>query len=216
LPGFELKLTPSGAKLEARIRGPNVTPGYWRRPELTRDAFDEEGFYRTGDAVKLVDPARPAAGLAFDGRVAEDFKLATGTWVSVGPLRQALLAALAPLCRDAALAGADRDRVGALLFLDPDACRRVCGLGPQVDDAALTRAREVMSAVIAALRRHNATNPGSSARIACAVLIAEPPSAALGEVNDKGYLNQAAVLARRAELVASMFAESSPEGVLYV
>src|SRR5208282_1133783 len=124
-PGVELKLVPREGKLEARLRGPNITPGYWRAPALTAGAFDEEGFYKIGDALKFADPNDPAKGLLFDGRLAEDFKLATGTWVSVGPLRAAFIGHCAPLVRDVVLAGADRDEVAALVFPDVDACRRL-------------------------------------------------------------------------------------------
>ena len=113
---MELKLVPSGDKLEARLRGPNITPGYWRQRDLTAQAFDEEGFYQLGDALKFADPADPGAGLLFDGRIAEDFKLATGTWVSVGPLRARLIEQLEPYARDVVIAGADRDEIGALIF----------------------------------------------------------------------------------------------------
>ena len=126
-PGVELKLVPMDGKLEARLRGPNITPGYWRQPELTAQAFDEEGFYRLGDALKFDDPDDPGKGLLFDGRTAEDFKLGSGTWVSVGPLRAQMIEALAPLCSDAVIAGADRDEIGVLLFPDIDACRALLG-----------------------------------------------------------------------------------------
>ena len=125
LPGVELKLVPREGKLEARLKGANITPGYWRAPALTADAFDDEGFYKIGDALKFADPADPAKGLLFDGRLAEDFKLATGTWVSVGPLRAAFIAHFAPLVRDVVLAGPDRDEVTALVFPDLDACRKL-------------------------------------------------------------------------------------------
>ncbi len=124
LPGVELKLVPRDGKFDARLKGPNITPGYWRSPELTAAAFDDEGFYMIGDALKFADPDDPAKGLLFDGRLAEDFKLATGTWVSVGPLRTAVIAHCAPLIRDVVLAGAERDEVTALVFPDLDACRR--------------------------------------------------------------------------------------------
>ena len=125
LPGVELKLVPRDGKFEARLRGANITPGYWRSPTLTADAFDDEGFYKIGDALKFEDPADPAKGLLFDGRIAEDFKLATGTWVSVGPLRATFIAHCAPLVRDVVLAGAERDEVTALVIPDLDACRRL-------------------------------------------------------------------------------------------
>ena len=122
---MDLKLVPHDGKLEARMKGPNITPGYWRAPKLTAEAFDDEGFYKIGDALKFADPADPKKGLLFDGRLAEDFKLATGTWVSVGPLRAAFIAHFAPLVRDVVLAGADRDDIAALVFPDLDACRKL-------------------------------------------------------------------------------------------
>src|SRR6202034_2276219 len=125
LPGVELKVVPRDGKLEARLKGVNITPGYYKAPHLTADAFDDEGFYKIGDAVKFADPADPSKGLLFDGRLAEDFKLATGTWVSVGPLRGAFIAHFAPLVRDVVLAGADRDDVTALVFPDPEACSKL-------------------------------------------------------------------------------------------
>ena len=132
LPGVELKLVPRDGKLEARLRGFNITPGYWRAPQITADAFDDEGFYKIGDAVKFADPADPAKGLLFDGRLAEDFKLATGTWVSVGPLRAAFIAHCAPLVRDVVLAGADRDEIAALVFPDLDPCRKLAPVSPPI------------------------------------------------------------------------------------
>ena len=123
--GNEAKLVPNNGKLEVRARGPNVTPGYWRQPELTAAAFDAEGFYKFGDALKPVDPDDLDAGFDFDGRIAEDFKLASGTWVSVGPLRARFVAACAPLVRDVVIAGINRDEVSALVILDLDGCRLV-------------------------------------------------------------------------------------------
>ncbi len=133
-----LKLVENGGKLEARLKGPTITPGYWRNPEQTAKAYDDEGFYCLGDALKFVDPADPQAGFTFDGRVAEDFKLATGTWVSVGPLRARIVAGFAPLARDAVIAGHDRDAIMALIFPDPDGCRRALGeAAAGLDDRAL-------------------------------------------------------------------------------
>ena len=126
-PGVELKLVPNEGKLECRFRGPNITPGYWRRPDLTKDAFDEEGFYKIGDALKFVDPNEPSQGLLFDGRLAEDFKLASGTWVSAGALRAQFVDHCAPLVRDAVIAGADRDDIAVLVFPDIEACRKFAG-----------------------------------------------------------------------------------------
>ena len=147
LPGVELKLVPREGKLEARLKGANITPGYWRAPELTAEAFDDEGFYKIGDALKFADPADPAKGLLFDGRLAEDFKLATGTWVSVGPLRAAFIAHFAPLVRDVVLAGADRDEVTALVFPDLDACRKLApGLPADASGPVLLADPSVMAA----------------------------------------------------------------------
>ena len=146
-PGVELKLVPNEGKLEARLKGPNITPGYWRRPDLTREAFDDEGYYKIGDALKFVDPADPSQGLLFDGRLAEDFKLASGTWVSAGALRAQFVDHCAPLVRDAVIAGADRDDIAVLVFPDVEACRRLAGLAADARAAAVLgdakRARRV-------------------------------------------------------------------------
>ena len=136
-PGVELKLVPNEGKLEARLKGDNITPGYWKRPDLTKDAFDAEGFYKIGDALKFVDPADPAKGLLFDGRLAEDFKLASGTWVSTGALRAQFVDHFAPLVRDAVIAGADRDDIAALVFPDVEACRKLAGLPAEAAPAAV-------------------------------------------------------------------------------
>src|SRR5262249_47085138 len=136
--GLTLKLAPNEGKLEARVKGPNVTPGYWRAPELTAKALHEDGFYRLGDLFTSADPAEPARGLLFGGRLAEDFKLATGTWVNVGPLRAAVMEGLAPLARDAVVAGLDRADIGLLIFPDLEACRRFVG-DPAADAGTLIR-----------------------------------------------------------------------------
>ena len=205
VPGVELKLVPSHGKLEARVRGPNVTPGYWRQDELTAQAFDEEGFYKLGDALKFEDPDDPRAGLLFDGRVAEDFKLATGTWVNVGPLRARLWQALEPYARDVVIAGADRNEIGALIFPSVEACRK---LAAGADVASDARLREELRARLTAFA---STSTGSSNRVCRAILLAEPPSLDAGEMTDKGSINQRAVLERRADLVAELYApEPSP------
>ncbi|MBI3708741.1 MAG: AMP-binding protein [Proteobacteria bacterium] len=205
LPGFDLKLVPVAGKLEARVKGPNVTPGYWRQPDLTRGAFDADGFYRTGDAVRFFDPGAPQRGLVFDGRIAEDFKLTTGTWVSVGALRLTLLAATAPLVQDVAIAGHDRDFVTILAFIDVDACMALCG-GETVLAGALLQHPQIRARLAAALSRHNAANPGSSTAVRRAIMIAEPPSAASGEINDKGHLNQRIALDSRRDLIQELYA----------
>jgi feruloyl-CoA synthase len=216
-PGVELKLVPREEKLEARLKGANITPGYWRAPALTAAAFDEEGFYKIGDALKFADADDPAKGLLFDGRLAEDFKLATGTWVSVGPLRAAFIAHCAPLVRDVVLSGAERDEVTALVFPDLDACRRLASdLAPDLCAARLiadARVRAEFARLLAAL---DDPARGTSRRIARAVLLAEPPSLDRGEMTDKGSINQLAVLAQRAGLVEDLYANPPPPHVIIV
>jgi feruloyl-CoA synthase len=201
-PGVELKLAPVNHKLEARVRGPNVTPGFWGEPELTCAAFDEEGYYRMGDAVAFLDPQDPAAGFLFDGRIAEDFKLSTGTWVSAGPLRTKFLMHGAPWVKDVVIAGHDRDEVTALIFPDPDEFARLEASG---------RIRAVFEKL---LRDFAELSTGSSSRIARAMVLREAPSMDGGEITDKGSLNQAAVLKRRAALVEQLYAQPIPDGVL--
>jgi feruloyl-CoA synthase len=214
-PGVELKLVPREGKLEARLRGANITPGYWRAPALTAEAFDEEGFYKLGDALKFEDPADPARGLLFDGRLAEDFKLATGTWVSAGPLRAAFIAHFAPLVRDVVLAGADRDEVAALVLPDLDACRKLAAdLAPDVPAATLLADARVRAEFARRLEPLAEPSRGTSARIRRAILLAEPPSLDVGEVTDKGSINQRAVLAHRAALVEELYADAPTENVI--
>jgi feruloyl-CoA synthase len=211
LPGVELKLVPHQDKLEARLRGANITPGYWRAPALNAEAFDTEGFYRIGDALKFADASDPAKGLLFDGRIAEDFKLATGTWVSVGPLRAEIIAHFAPLARDVVLAGAERDGVAALIFPDLDACRRLApdlvGDAPPPQLLADPRVRAEFTRRLDGLAE---PGRGTSRRIMRAVLLAEPPSLDIGEMTDKGSINQRAVLAHRSALVEELYAEPPP------
>jgi feruloyl-CoA synthase len=208
VPGTELKLCPLDDKTEVRVRGPNVTPGYWKQPELTGPAFDEEGFYRMGDAVRLAAADDPSRGLLFDGRIAEDFKLLTGVWVSVGRLRVAVLDACAPLVQDAIVAGHDRDELGLLLLVNPTGCRSVCKDVPAdatlADVAALP---QVCEAVTDRLESYNRAHPASSERIARAVFITQPLSIDRGELTDKGYVNQRRVLTCRAELVGQLYSD---------
>jgi feruloyl-CoA synthase len=205
-PGLIAKLVPNDGKLELRVKGPNVTPGYWREPELTAKAYDEEGFYKLGDAVAFEDPADPAKGVLFDGRIAEDFKLSTGTWVSTGRLRARMIDVFAPYVRDVVLAGPDRDDLGALIFPDIEACRALAG-GATGDAAAIVsdpRVRKEFQDRLAVLARE-AT--GSSNRVARIALMAEPPSMDAGEATDKGSINQRNVLKHRAALVDALYAE---------
>ncbi|HWI81397.1 MAG TPA: feruloyl-CoA synthase [Ramlibacter sp.] len=191
LPGGELKFTPNGSKLEMRVRGPNIFPGYLGRDDLTAAAFDQEGFYLIGDAGTLVDPADPAKGVAFDGRVAEDFKLSTGTWVSVGTLRPRIVTAMAPHVADVVITGHDRDEVGLLVFPTPQ--------GRGLPEAQL------QAHLLAAMRRLAEDGGGSSQYPVRALVQAEPPSADAGEITDKGYINQRAVLEHRAGDVAALY-----------
>jgi feruloyl-CoA synthase len=185
----ELKLVPSAGKLEVRVKGPNVMPGYYKRDDLTRAAFDEEGFYKIGDAVKFADADDPAKGVVFDGRVAEDFKLSTGTWVHVGALRVKLIAAADPLIQDAVITGHDRAEVGALVFPSP-AAKGVPDL------------RERLQAALKKLAQEG----GSSMHPRRLLVMSEPPSIDANEITDKGYMNQRAVLERRAALVDELYA----------
>jgi feruloyl-CoA synthase len=215
LPGLELKLVPNEGKLETRMRGPNITPGYWRAPALTAAAFDEEGFYKIGDALKFADAAEPAKGLLFDGRIAEDFKLATGTWVSVGPLRMAFITQCAPLVRDVVLAGPDRDELAALIIPDVEACRKLAPeLPPDAAAPAVLVHPQVRTAFERCLDELSDPSRGTSARIGRAILLVEPPSLDVGEVTDKGSINQRAVLAHRAALVEELYADPPSANVI--
>jgi len=205
--GVELKLVPNDGKLEARVRGPNVTPGYWRQPELTAAAFDEESYYKLGDALKFADPHDVTKGLIFDGRIAEDFKLATGTWVNVGPLRAAFIDHFAPLVQDVVIAGAGRNEIAVLIFADREACRRLCPeLGAAAPAAALFAHPRLRAEFAARLQSLAAASTGSSNRVVGALLLDEPPSLDRGEMTDKGSINQRAVLAHRAALVEELYA----------
>jgi feruloyl-CoA synthase len=189
--GCELKLVPAAGKLEVRVRGENVTPGYYKRPDLTGAAFDEEGFYRIGDAVKFADPADPTKGIVFDGRVAEDFKLSTGTWVHAGAVRVKLIAAGDPLIQDAVITGHDRNEVGALVFLSP---------------ASKSMGEEEIHSMLKKALKNLSAEGGSSTHPARLLVMAEPPSIDANEITDKGYMNQRAVLERRAALVEKLYA----------
>ena len=209
LPGVTVKLVPQGDKHEIRLAGPNVTPGYYGDPDATAAAFDEEGFYRTGDAVRPVDPDDPDQGLLFDGRLAEDFKLATGTWVAVGKLRTTLVSEAGGVLRDAVIAGQDRDYAAALAWIDQPEARRLCDADADValDDAHLNRH------LAACLKRVNADG-GSASRIERLVLLEAPPDLDAGEITDKGYINQRVVLERRDDAAQRLFATTPAPGVI--
>ncbi|MFO1337761.1 MAG: feruloyl-CoA synthase [Burkholderiaceae bacterium] len=210
VPGVEVKLVPDTSdplhgKTEIRFRGPNVMPGYWRAPEQTGEAFDDEGFYRTGDAVKFIDPADPGRGLLFDGRTAEDFKLSTGTFVSVGPLRAKIIAAGDPCVQDAVVTGLNRDEVGLLLFPRADECRKLAGLGAEAPLPEVLHHPAVRAFFQALADRLWREGTGSANRPARLHVLAEPLSIDKGEVTDKGSINQRAVLAHRASLVEALY-----------
>src|SRR3954447_8061306 len=210
VPGVEIKLTRVEDKLEMRVKGPNVTPGYLGRPETTAEAFDADGWYRTGDAGRLEDPEDPNKGLVFDGRVVEDFKLLTGTFVSVGNLRIAALAAASPLLMDAVVCGHDRDQVALLAWFHAHVAQELHG--GEAPAAELARSPRVHEFLRERLGEHNAAHPASSTRIARVLLLEEPPSLDANEITDKGYVNQRAVLERRAAQVEALYAGA--DGVL--
>ncbi len=212
-PGVELKLVKAGEKTEARLRSPSITPGYWRQPDLTRAVFDEDGFYCLGDALQFVDPSDPGKGFIFDGRIAEDFKLATGTWVSVGPLRAKILAHCAPYLRDIVFAGHDGPYVAALIFPNVEACRVLVVGGT---DAEVVRSERVRAKFIRLLQELAKSGTGSSNRVVRAMLMEEPPSIDKHEVTDKGSFNQRAVLTNRAALVEELYADEPSARVISV
>jgi feruloyl-CoA synthase len=211
--GCDLKLVPTGGKLEARVRGPNITPGYWRQPDLTRKAFDDEGFYSLGDALRFAKPGDVSRGFYFDGRIAEDFKLATGTWVAVGPLRTAFVDHCAPYIQDVVIAGLDREFIAALVFVDVEHCRALSGK-PTASLRDLSTDDTVRALFAERLASFAASASGSSNRITRLVLVADAPSIDSAELTDKGSVNQRAVLANRAALVEAVFATSPPDMVI--
>ncbi len=206
-PGMKIKLVPNEGKLELRLKGPNVTPGYWRDPETTAKAFDQEGFYRIGDAVRPVDPADVTKGFIFDGRVSEDFKLSTGTWVNFAAVRAAVIGACAPLIRDVVLTGLDRNFIGAMIFPDLEACTRLAGLPLGTDPATAIAHPAVRGRFAESLAALAQRATGSSNHVARALLMAVPPDIDKGEVTDKGSINQRAVRTCRPELVEALYAE---------
>ncbi len=214
IPGTELKLVPVADKLEVRVKGPNVFPGYWKQPKLTKDAFDEEGFYIIGDAVEFVDPRKPEQGLLFDGRVAEDFKLTTGTWVHVGSLRVAGIDALSPVAQDIVVTGHDRDEIGFMVFPNMSECRRLTGLANDAPADQVLGHPMVKERLREGLLRMKREGGGSSTYPSRILLMGEPPSTEAGEITDKGYINQRAVLTRRADLVVHLYSDVPDSGVI--
>jgi feruloyl-CoA synthase len=212
-PGLELKLVPIEDKVEVRYRGPNITPGYWRQPEQTAESFDEEGFFRTGDAVRWIDEGNRHLGLKFDGRIAEDFKLATGTFVSVGPLRARIIAAGAPYIQDVVITGLNMKEVGAMVFPTP-AVRTLSGLPAHGSLADVLSSQPVLAHFQDVVNRLATTSTGSANRVARLCLLAEPPTIDRGEITDKGSINQRAVLSHRANIVAALHEGRLPATIL--
>jgi len=217
VPGVKLKLSPIGDRLEARLKGPSITPGYWKQPELDQTAFDDEHYYCMGDAVRFLDPSDAHKGLVFDGRLNEEFKLSTGTWVRTTILRTRLLAHFDGLLRDAVLAAPDRDYIAALLFPNLDACRKLCpGLTGSALASEILSQPEVRSTFRDRLNSFGLENPASSTHVRRAILLDDPPCMEAREITDKGTLNQRAVLKNRAGLVERLYQESNDTDVLTV
>jgi len=206
--GVTLKLVPEGDKLEARIKSPSITPGYWRNPKLTAEAFDDEGYYQLGDALKFAEPGNPEAGFIFDGRLAENFKLATGTWVAVGALRAGLVNAFGGLVSDAVIAGENRDDLRALLLPDWAALQEAASV-PDMPPVEMAADGRVTTVLAEKLLSHAANASGSASRVVAVALITEPLAFDKGEVTDKGSVNQRAVLRERAELVDALWSKDA-------
>jgi feruloyl-CoA synthase len=213
VPGVELKLVPVNGKMEARVRAPSVTPGYWREPELTSAAFDNDGYYRLGDALRLADEDDPAKGFVFDGRINEDFKLSSGTWVSVGPLRGDLVSRFAPYARDVVIAGLNRSDITLLIFPDFEA---LASIAPGLSGETLFADRKIRAVFAERLAAAAKAATGSSNRVARALLLAAPPDIDRGELTDKGTISQMAVLANRSELVEELYSKPYSPRVLVV
>ncbi len=213
-PGLTVKLVPIDDKLEVRYRGPSVTPGYWRSADQTAEAFDEEGYFCSGDAARYIDPSNRDVGLRFDGRIAEDFKLASGTFVSVGPLRARILADSEDYVQDVVIAGIDHNEVGELIFPRFEACRELAGLPSGVSPVAIVESAAVREFFQNLVDRQWACGTGSSSRVARAMIMDVPLSADLGEVTDKGSVNQRAVLRHRAEAVEILYSGEHPNVLL--
>jgi len=212
--GVEAKLVPNGGKLECRVKGPNVTPGYWKEPELTRNAFDEEGYYKFGDAVRFVDPQDVNKGLFFDGRLAEDFKLASATFVNVGPLRLKMIHWFAPYITDVVIAGHDRNYLAVLLVPNLEPCRALTNLPEGAPRSEILNHEAVRAKFTELLESFATQATGNSNRVERAMLLEEPPSLDAGEITDKGSLNQRVILDRRAVLVDELYSENPSPRIL--
>lgn len=217
LPGVTIKMVPNGTKFELRVKGPNVTAGYLHRPDLTDAAFDEDGFYRTGDAGAFADPTDPSKGITFNGRVAEDFKLSTGTWVHVGILRVGVLAVAASVLQDAVITGHDREWIGVLAWPNIQGCREICqDIEGKLTIGDLVRNNKVVNHLRKTLNAYNATQKGSSTMVKRIMLMTDPPSIDSNEITDKGYINQRAALEIRKEFVEMLYAENPVAEVILV
>jgi feruloyl-CoA synthase len=204
-PGCEVRLVPVDGKFEGRFRGPHIMPGYWRAPEQTAEVFDEQGFYCSGDAIKLADPNQPQLGLMFDGRIAEDFKLSSGVFVSVGPLRNRAVLEGSPYVQDLVITAPDRECLGALVFPRLYECRRLAGLNADASDAAVLASAPVREWFGDWLQRLNRDATGNASRLEWIALLDEPASIDRGEMTDKGSINQRAVLQWRAAKVEALY-----------
>ncbi|MBD0417345.1 feruloyl-CoA synthase [Oryzicola mucosus] len=213
VPGVEIKVAPVQGKFEFRLKGPCVTPGYWKNPELTKAAFDEDGFYRTGDSVRFIEPGRPEKGLRFDGRLAENFKIASGTWVHVAELRERAIAALAPLVLDAVITAPDRDFLGVIVFPNMDACRNLAGLHEEASDDEVLTAPAVVEQLQNGLDLLARSATGAASRILRLSVTSEPATLDTGELTDKRTISQKAVLQRRLGVLQSLYSEPAGRGV---
>jgi feruloyl-CoA synthase len=215
-PGVEVKLVPSANKLEIRVRGVSVTPGYWKRPDLNAAAFDDQGFYRPGDAVRFVDPDDITKGIEFDGRLAEDFKLTTGTWVHVGAVRVSALAAASPALQDAIIAGENREFVAMLAWLNVAGCQSLVGTPAPLTNAELARHPLVREHVRRTIARWNVEHGASSTRIARVLLLPDSPSIDANEITDKGYINQRLALEHRRDAVVALFSKQPDSNIIVI
>lgn len=211
--GVSVKLVPNGGKLECRVKGPNVMPGYWRQPEVNAKVFDEEGFYCLGDAAKFIDPSKPQRGMKFDGRISEDFKLNTGTWVSVGPLRARIIEAGAPVVQDVVIAGLDQAFVSAMVFPEREQCRILAGLPSDAEVTDVVSHPAVIERFEQLLRDLKTSSTGSSNRVDRLTLLTDLPRLDAHEITDKGSINQRAVLENRAQLVEELY-QSTPSSAV--
>ena len=216
MPGCEIKLAPMGDKLEIRAKGPSMSPGYLGDPELSASSLDEDGFFKFGDAMRLLDPDDPSKGLIFDGRLSENFKLATSTWVNVGLLRTDVVAACAPALQDLVACGHNKDFLGILAWPSLSGCQEISGLGANADMTTLIKDPKVRAHIAERLSNFNATAGGSSRVIKRVILLAEPPQIDADEITDKGYINQRAALAHRANLIGGLLSDKPPRTVIKI